>query len=91
MPYVREVPDLVADVDEGAEGGGLVVDPLEFEHSALEGLRVVVATADVDDEIVLGMLLVQVLGHILDVVAISLLQDSVGRESHGDDAWSYVG
>ena len=68
-----------------------MIDPLKLQHSAFEGLLVVAATTDVDDEVVFGMLLVKVLCYIFDVIAIGLLQDRISRERHGYDAGSDVG
>ena len=77
--------------DEGGEGGRLVVGPLVVPHLVLEDSVVVGAGADVDDEVVAGVGLLQVAGHVLNGVPVGLLQHPGGREGHRDHPRGYVG
>lgn len=77
--------------DQGGERGGLVVGPLVVPHLVLEDGVVVGAGADVDDQVVAGVSLLQVAGHVLDRVSVGLFQHPRGREGHRDYPRGYVG
>ncbi len=81
----------MGDIDESSHGWGLVIRPLVLKHSILELSIVVGSGADVNDEVVFRMMLLEILSHVVDGVAVGLFQEIGGREGHGDDIFSDVG
>lgn len=52
---------------------------------------VIVATADVDDEVVVMVFFIEVAGDVLDIVPVGLLDEVGGGEGHGNDSIGDVG
>lgn len=82
---------VVGHLDEGGEGGGLVVRPLIILDRVLEDCVVVGPTADVYDEVATAVSFVQVTCDVLNRVAICFLDEVGSWESHRDDSIRDVG
>jgi hypothetical protein len=78
-------------VYESGQSWGLMVGPVVIPDLFLELPVVVEPVADVDDEVVPPVLRVEVLGHIVDIIAVYLLEPSAGRKGHRYDSLADVG
>lgn len=68
-----------------------MVRPLVVVDPVPEDGVVIVATADVDDEVVAVVFFIEVAGDVLDVVPVGLFYEIGGGEGHGDDSICDVG
>ena len=78
-------------LNQGSEGGSLVIGPLVAVDLVPESRRVVVPAAHVDDKIVVVVVLLEVARDVLDVVAVGFFEQVGGGEGHGDDPFGDVG
>ena len=67
-----------------------MIRPFVLMDSALEFVVVVGAAADVDDEEIVVMILVEVSCNIIDGVSVNLFEEVGGGIGHGDDAISDI-
>jgi len=79
------------DLDQRRDGRGLMVGPLVFPDPPSEAGVVVGTAADVDDEEIVLVVLVEVFGDVVDRVAIGLFEETARGVCHGDDTVCYVG
>ena len=71
---VEEMEHGEGDVDEGSERRGLMVMPLEVLDSVFELGVVVESVADIDDEVFIGVLIVEVLCNIGDAISVQFFK-----------------
>ena len=91
MYTFQVVVDIIRDLEQSCYWWSLMVRPLIVLHPTFK-LTVIIRTGtDVNDKIVIGMILIKVTSHILNGVAIGLLEKTRGGESHGDYPVSDVG
>jgi hypothetical protein len=78
------------ELNESCEGRGLVIVPLVVLDPVFEFRVVILAIADVEYEIVVGVLIVEVVSNVRDAISVDFLKNGAGREGHRDDAFGYV-
>ena len=67
-----------------------MIVPLVVLDSVFEFGIVILAIADVEYEIVVGVLIVEVVSYVRDAISVDFLKNGAGREGHRDDALGYV-
>jgi hypothetical protein len=62
----------VCNFEEGGKWRGLMIGPLIIPDSPIEKCVIVYSAADVNDEVVAGVLLVEICNHVFNAIAIGL-------------------
>ena len=81
----------MCDLDQRGDGRGLMVRPLVFPDPSSEAGVVVGPAADVDDEKIVLVVLVEVFSDVVDRVAIGFFEETARGVCHGDDTVCYIG
>lgn len=83
--------DLMRDLHQNSDGWSLMISPLVLPHSPSKLTVIIRSAADIDDEVVILMILVEIASDVIDGIAISLLEEVGSRVCHSDDSIGYVG